>query len=78
MDSRYLVNSSLGVAAVVDTLCASGAFKAAGLPTTRLRPTTTARLPERGMLSEEPAVDEPVDAGNDGEVIGEADGVILT
>ena len=29
-------------------------------------------------VSEEPAVDEPVDAGNDGEVIGEADGVILT
>ena len=29
-------------------------------------------------VTEEPAVDEPVDAGNDGEVIGEADGVILT
>ena len=29
-------------------------------------------------VTEEPAVDEPVDAGNDGEVIGEADGVVLT
>ena len=29
-------------------------------------------------VTEEPAVDEPVDAGNDGEVIGETDGVILT
>ena len=29
-------------------------------------------------VTEEPAVDEPVDAENDGEVIGEADGVILT
>ena len=29
-------------------------------------------------VTKEPAVDEPVDAGNDGEVIGEADGVILT
>ena len=29
-------------------------------------------------VTEEPAVDEPVDAGNDGEVIGKADGVILT
>ena len=29
-------------------------------------------------VTEEPAVDEPVDAGNDSEVIGEADGVILT
>ena len=29
-------------------------------------------------VTEEPAVDESVDAGNDGEVIGEADGVILT
>ena len=29
-------------------------------------------------VTKEPAVDEPVDAGNDGEVIGGADGVILT
>ena len=29
VDSGYLVNSSLGVAAVVDTLCASGLFKIA-------------------------------------------------
>ena len=29
VDGRQFVNSSLGVAAVVDTLCASGAFKIA-------------------------------------------------
>ena len=29
VDGGYLVNSSFGVAAVVDTLCASGAFKIA-------------------------------------------------